>query len=141
MMKKLTVALAAGLLATSAIAASAQTQVPMTQAPSGDFIFNGFKEKYKQRLISGSKRRITLDGKRFAFAGICLTNNCRGNFFVFLIAMDGPEFYGLMSSEEMEVPLQYFGHPNNEKKRLLFDRMSNLVREGDKYFDTYRAVE
>jgi hypothetical protein len=82
--------------------------------------------------------RILLNGKKFILGSMCWPHNCGGNHVVFLIAVDGSESYGLVSSETLKVPEQYFGRPNGELTKLMKTEMKDQLNEYNEYFTTYK---
>jgi Inhibitor of vertebrate lysozyme (Ivy) len=82
--------------------------------------------------------RILLAGKQFVLGEACWPHNCGGNHVIFLIAMDGSGAYGLLSSETLKVPEQYFGRPNGDLTKLLKAKMREHLNDGDAYASYYR---
>jgi hypothetical protein len=82
--------------------------------------------------------RILLNGKQFVLGAMCWPHDCGGNHVVFLIAMDGSEAYGLISSETLKVPEEYWGRPNVEFTKVLREKMKGELLEFDEYFDLYK---
>jgi hypothetical protein len=82
--------------------------------------------------------KVLLSGKRFILGQACWPHNCGGNHVVFLIAIDGSEAYGLLSSETLKVPEQYFGDPKGEMSQLLKAKMKDTLDEFDEYFKYYK---
>jgi Inhibitor of vertebrate lysozyme (Ivy) len=87
---------------------------------------------------SGPVDKMLLHNKQFVLGSMCWPHNCGGNHVAFLIAMDGSAAYGLLSSETLKEPEQYFGRPSDEMTKLLKTEMKNQLMEGDKYFTTYK---
>ncbi len=68
---------------------------------------------------------ISMHGKPFYLGAVCIPHDCGGNFVAFLIAKDGKEAHGALSSETLGVRLRYFGAPDSEARRLLSDKLAN----------------
>lgn len=67
---------------------------------------------------------VRVAGKTFYLGWVCIPHNCGGNGTAFLIAVDGSEAHGAVSSTELGIRLRYLGAPDAEQRELLLSRLS-----------------
>jgi hypothetical protein len=75
--------------------------------------------------VSTPMERIKLRGKPFYYGSVCIPHDCGGNFVAFLIAVDGAEASGLLSSQSLDVRHRWFGAPDSEARALLQKKIGN----------------
>ena len=68
---------------------------------------------------------VTMRGKVFYYGLACKPHDCGGNTIALLIARDGGEAHGLLSSETLGVRARWFGAPDAEARKLLQDASRN----------------
>lgn len=78
---------------------------------------------------SGPFDRVILSGRRFILGWACWPRNCGGNYIVFLIAIDGSEAYGLLSSQGLNIAETLFGVPDKEKTVLMRRVLNDIYGE------------
>lgn len=78
---------------------------------------------------SGPFDRVILSGRRFILGWACWPSNCGGNYIVFLIAIDGSEAYGLLSSQGLNIDETLFGVPDKEKTDLMRRVLRDIYSE------------
>ena len=62
---------------------------------------------------------VTVHGKRFYLGWVCQPHDCSGNSATFLIAVDGSEAQGAVSSVNLGYKMKWLGAPDQEQRQLL----------------------
>ena len=62
---------------------------------------------------------VTVHRKRFYLGWVCQPHDCSGNSTTFLIAVDGSEAQGAVSSVNLGYKMKWLGAPDQEQRQLL----------------------
>lgn len=73
--------------------------------------------------ISSPVQQINIDQKPFYLGDVCKPHNCGDDDIVFLIAVDGSEVYGMLSSKSLNAG-GFFGSPNPERQQVMAKKMT-----------------
>ena len=67
---------------------------------------------------------VRVGRKTFYLGWVCIPHDCGGNGTAFLIATDGSEAHGAVSSTTLGIRLRYLGAPDAEQRELLLSKLS-----------------
>ena len=73
---------------------------------------------------AGPMDTVSVHGRVFLYGSVCKPHDCAGNFVAFLLAKDGGEAFGELSSDTLGAKNRYFGTPDAEVRGLL-DKLLN----------------
>lgn len=66
---------------------------------------------------------VTVHGKQFYLGWVCQPHDCMGNSATFLIAVDGSEAQGAVSSINLGMKMKWLGAPDLEHRQLLQSKL------------------
>ena len=69
-------------------------------------------------------QHIIINQKPFYLGSVCKPHDCGGNYIVFLVAVDGSEAYGMLTSESLNATGLVFGSPNPERQQVMAKMMA-----------------